>query len=181
MLVIFWYLLLIFQDSHLFGSHRQQWMKAPQNKLNERVMNLKQPPSYKCSMNHRIHCQHHQAHSHNKCAPYNTFLWQHKGFKELKAGLTWCSWRGRRVPFPSWLVFLSQLLNGIEKLSTRPGQPVPAHPGPSEALHTGKVSTDPQIPKHTVTVKTNWEKGSRRIILFHCCVTPVIAECPQGC
>lgn len=92
-------LLLIFQDSHLFGSHRQQWMKAPRNKLNERVMNLKQPPSYKHNTNHRIHCKHHQAHSYNKFAWCDTFMWQHNMFEELKAGLTCCSWRGKRAPF----------------------------------------------------------------------------------
>lgn len=141
-------LLLIFQDSHLFGSHRQQWMKAPQNKPNERVINLKHPPSYKHNINHRIHCQHSQAHSYNKCASCNTFLWQHKVFKELKAGLTWGSWKGRKAPFPSFLVFPSQSLTGIGEnckthLSTRPGQPVLAHTGSSQGLHTGKVFTDP--------------------------------------
>lgn len=139
--------LLIFQDSHLFGSHRQHWMKALWNKFNERVMNLKQASSNKCNINHRIHCKHHQAHSYNKFSSCSTFL-HCKVFKELKAGLTWCSWRGRIVSFPSFSVFLSQLLTGIgEKwkthLSTRPGQPVLAHTGSSQGLYTQKVFTDP--------------------------------------
>lgn len=132
-------LLLIFQDSHLFWSHRQQWMKAPQKKLNEKVMNSKQPPSYKHNINHGTR----HIHTTNLlCATLccdntrSSKSWR-QGWRgavgEGEEPLSPCF--GFPITAPNW-----DWRDRKTPLSIRPGQSVPAHTGSSQGLHAGKVS-----------------------------------------